>query len=87
MEDDFSIQVFPNPATDYIQFSITTKQTKSQNYQLKIYNLSGQLMIHKQLRTGLSTYSVSALANGQYFYLVTDENNRLIKSDRFMKMK
>jgi hypothetical protein len=82
---DLSIQLYPNPTSDYLQFEIETNHVYSEQFDLKVYNVNGQLLMNRQLRTGLNRYNVGHFPVGTYFYSIVNEDNELVKSGQFLK--
>ncbi|MBD79726.1 MAG: hypothetical protein CL840_12485 [Crocinitomicaceae bacterium] len=63
----FSSNILPNPAQNQISFSF--KEQSNEVLQLKIYNLSGELVKeHQEITSERSTLNVADLPNGIYFY-------------------
>jgi len=61
------IQIFPNPATDYLQ--IKSEKTISK---LEIYSMQGQILRTFELRSKTDKLSLAALPFGQYILKVQD---------------
>lgn len=74
-----TLQVFPNPATDY--FSITSQQNIEH---IAIYNLLG-----RQLKTFAYTegerYFIGDLPKGMYLVQIMGRDNRLLSTQRLSK--
>ena len=66
----FSMVLFPNPASE----KIVLKNAGKQNLNATIYNVSGQQLLTK---TGSETinFDISSLANGLYFIYFSAQNN------------
>lgn len=82
----FDLSVAPNPARDFIQ--LTTNLTPSNNYQVEIYNLNGQLM-QQQLSPFSAgeqnaTIPVSSLTGG--IYIIRVSNGREAANLKFVKL-
>jgi hypothetical protein len=60
------VSIFPNPATTSINMDIS-----SPGIELKLYNLTGQLLIHKRIEQSISTTDISNLPTGIYFVKLT----------------
>jgi hypothetical protein len=79
--DDLTIEpiigVFPNPTTDLVQ--IHSDQDLS-NTQLSILNVSGKVVISKQLQSSDNQISIRQLPEGMYMLLLRSPlNQRVIK--------
>ncbi len=70
------ISIYPNPASSiiYIQAAI--------NVNVTIYSMQGKMILHKD---NAKDMNISELANGIYMVQVFDENNNLLKVERFVK--
>lgn len=66
-----SVQVYPNPATDYIVVNHNNTQTAS----FIIRDLSGKTIHQSSLLNGNNTIDVSGFTPGYYVYQCIDENN------------
>jgi hypothetical protein len=73
------VQVYPNPTTNFINFETAVNRLK-----LQVYNMSGQLLTDRQLKTGSYTLDVSNYPQGIFFYRLTDAD-KYIKSGKFVK--
>ena len=78
-EIDFGqeLLVYPNPSTGIYYFYFND-DSQNQRFELRIYNLNGQLV---SIKTGYHVsrtleIDLSAIGNGLYFYEFTTENNR-----------
>ena len=74
---DVDIKVFPNPATSTIIIDATVKVNVS------IISMDGQLISRT---ADASNIDVSGLSNGMYMIMIYDENNVLLKADKFIKV-
>jgi hypothetical protein len=63
---DFSITVFPNPATDYLT-----------QYIASLYDINGMLLLNKKFEGNETTISMGNLIPAIYFLKVTDNNKEL----------
>jgi len=73
-----SFELFPNPASDVITISSSTKIIN-----LKIYNYYGQLILSRSVNSESFTQDISTLVNGVYFIRL--ETNDSAISKRFIK--
>jgi len=62
--------VYPNPSAEYIVF---TGLEKTEFYQLKLFNLQGQVMLLKEI-SNEERIEISHLKAGVYFYELIIEN-------------
>lgn len=68
--ETMNLSVFPNPAQDFLQFDLP----QSSFAVAELYDSNGQFIMRKSLKKG--KLELPALANGFYFYLVTQGDNR-----------
>jgi N-acetylneuraminic acid mutarotase len=72
-EKENSIQVFPNPAIDYININIT-ESTFTPNLILKIYTIEGKELLSKKLEETDNKIDLSSYTKGVYFISMLKEN-------------
>ena len=75
-------EVYPNPANH--QLTINIEGPGVSNLQLKIYSLSGQVLLQKALRNTKSTLDISSLPTGVYAVKVDGKSINLNK--KFVKL-
>jgi hypothetical protein len=73
-----SIKVFPNPASAVLQIESPVKVN------IAIVSVDGKVLIEQ---ADASVIDISGLANGMYLLKIYDEQNSLIKTDKFVKMQ
>jgi hypothetical protein len=78
------IIVYPNPATDFIQFTINIKGSMPKN--VRIFNASGRMIYSKKFSTNLFTYSVSDLSEGLYFVEIHSDKGEIFR-ERFLVLR
>jgi glucosylceramidase len=61
------INIFPNPATDYISVECVHKQ----NLKLSIFNIVGELVLKNELLSSTSEIDISSLPAGMYIIKVS----------------
>ena len=66
------INVFPNPADDYIEFDFNDNSILST---IEIYNLQGKKVLNKKLINN-SKVSISHLVSGMYLYRIIQGGNQ-----------
>lgn len=77
---DAQINIFPNPASDFIQIQ------NELNIQIELYNLSGTQLLNIQTKNN-ETIDVSNLASGIYFLKIKDMETQLINTKKIMIQK
>lgn len=73
-----NIDIFPNPANEYITVSGITK-----NAIILVFDSNGKLLTNRILKTFKNTLNVSDYNNGMYFYQVVDLDGRLLNKGKF----
>ena len=73
------VKVYPNPANDKI--TVSFKESLTESYQLKIYDMIGQIVLSESLDRGATEVelSVGALPNGTYLLKVGEEKPVILK--------
>ncbi|MEO9534080.1 MAG: kelch repeat-containing protein [Crocinitomicaceae bacterium] len=73
-----TIQVYPNPTTDFI-----TIECGIENYKLEIFSLSGQLAFSEIVNNSMKTFNTSSFDKGSYLYRITSDGS-IIKQDKII---
>jgi len=81
VDEDRSIDVYPNPASDYLQLSSATPFLPDS--ELVLYNPLGEVVSRKRLRMQKEVVFDLALPTGIYFYGIV-ENGEVIKSGKLV---
>ena len=76
-----SIKIFPNPSSSII--TISTPTTSNKNTFMTIYNISGQVILSRQITEPIINVDVAGLPQGVYFVKVTDD--RTVQVGKFVK--
>ena len=71
---DVDIDVFPNPAIDFLNVSVNPIHSR---LALDIYDISGKLISHKDVNESKFQISFSALAAGNYLLVFSNNQNKL----------
>lgn len=83
IELDYIVNVFPNPAKEYINVSSTSPAEQI----IKVYSLTGKLVIETSF-TSTTKIDISALPTGTYIYNVVDRStNQISVSNKFNIVK
>ncbi len=72
IDDEISIQVFPNPAENFINI---VSEGKSLDY-FRLYSIDGKIIFESKIRNEIETVNISHLKPGLYFLKITDKNNK-----------
>lgn len=79
IQNDNLISIYPNPTTN----KITIESKEQEVLDATIYNILGELMLKKQLSTGINEIEIGSLSKGIYFYQVSDKN-KIIQIGKFI---
>lgn len=66
---NFSLKVFPNPATSVVNIDILNTNTRIEG-NIMVYNASGALLTTKQINTSHIELDVSTYSKGNYFAVI-----------------
>jgi hypothetical protein len=66
---NFSLKVFPNPATSVVNIDILNTNTRIEG-NIMVYNASGALLTTKQINTSHIELDVSPYSKGNYFAVI-----------------
>jgi hypothetical protein len=75
-ELDNAINIFPNPAADYIQISIDGIDA---NLNIELMSLSGNVMIQQSLLSNNESINIDHLSTGLYFVKIFDEGRFTVR--------
>ncbi|UPT65778.1 MAG: T9SS type A sorting domain-containing protein [Sphingobacteriales bacterium JAD_PAG50586_3] len=78
-----TISIYPNPAKDFVSIELSKNYNQTQ---LRIYNLTGQLISQKQITQPNQTIPISELGNGVYIFVIQSGDN-LIGRQRVLVAK
>jgi hypothetical protein len=76
------IQVYPNPATDFMKLKISNYNIQNLRYQL--YDVNGSLLQDNKIEDNETSFVISNYVSAIYFLKVTD-NNKVIKTFKIIK--
>ena len=74
------IEIYPNPAKDYINFDMGMYK----DFQLSVYNSVGQTVLKKQLTSSNTTLNIQSFQSGMYYYQLINNKAKVI-SGKFLK--
>ena len=84
---EMEVRVFPNPSSSYLNVELSSEVVTDVYFEL--YDVKGQRVFYtpgvKVSGKTLETMDFIPYPNGQYFLLVMDEQNRLIKTFKVQK--
>ncbi len=82
LEEDLTqdIKVYPNPASSELTILLNSYDSQSE---LKIYSILGEEVLSSKISSGKNEVNIENLANGIYFYTVTEQGH-LIESKKLV---
>ena len=89
IRDRPAIALMPNPVADFADFNFN--YFPKGNYSLNIYATNGQLVLNRKVNIldgnrQQESIDLSALTNGQYFYMISDETGKHFSSGKLLKL-
>jgi hypothetical protein len=72
-----SISIFPNPNNGI--FNLNIKDIETDKFSVKIYSLSGKLVLAKESLNANNKINLSSVEKGVYFVHIESENERVVK--------
>ncbi len=85
--NELDLRVYPNPSTSSVFFESSGVDLKP-GYDLTIYNEIGQKVLTKKINATVLEVSASELTGSQlYWYRVENEQNKIIKTGKFIHLK
>lgn len=76
---NIELSVFPNPSTNFINFSTTSLEATK----VTAFDMNGKVVATEIMETGTAKMNTSNLAAGVYMYQVTDNNNQVLTTGKF----
>lgn len=76
-----NLNVYPNPTSKYINFSIDN----CEDYELYIFSTDGRLINRSALESNNTLIDISNYRSGVYLYQILGKNNTLIAGGKFVK--
>jgi hypothetical protein len=76
--------IYPNPATQTINISFNNQQNMP--YTFELYNYYGEIICKKQIINSTS-FELSNISNGIYFYIIKDNKNFIIQRNKLIIIK
>lgn len=73
-------QLFPNPAKDVIRIN-----SKENIQEIQVYNLTGKLVMHKNIQSNIVTLDIAHLAKGSYTLVAVTDDKVVV--DKFIRVK
>ena len=80
-QKEFSMKLYPNPTSHYLNFKI---EAKGEELQMKLYGTNGQLLEEGKINGSDYSLDVSALNAGMYLLHISDERGNFYKA-KFLK--
>jgi hypothetical protein len=77
-----TVKIFPSMASNFINI----QSTSNEKLKVEICNIHGKKMDFAILRLGNSCFDITSLKSGLYFFTVYNSKNRLVGSQKIMKI-
>lgn len=74
-QEKLFLSVFPNPAANYINIELSN--ANSANLKVQLFNIVGEIVLEREITSGINKFSVATLPNGVYFYSILTNQNVL----------
>ena len=74
-----NVSIYPNPANDFIMIESENET------EIKIYSVSGQMVLRQSISEGTNTIDVSKLNSGIYFIDLEGVMNKVVVKIRFKR--
>jgi uncharacterized delta-60 repeat protein len=74
-DNENTFKLYPNPTKDFI----TIEMNALDNAKLKIFDVNGQFILSKELKTTSNIINISQLASGIYMFQISNESGSVIK--------
>ncbi|MFP4023539.1 MAG: T9SS type A sorting domain-containing protein [Thiohalospira sp.] len=85
MLSNVELEVYPNPATEYIYISIESDEIKSAL--IELYDLDGKMVLNEQWQYIEAPFKINleGLASSQYILKVSDKSGALLQTYKIVK--
>ena len=83
-EGELALSVYPNPSAQKVAIDFP-KGKAYEEIEIQIFNISGGLVLSKNINSSLESIDVSSLRDGSYVIRVSDQSGKLTKSFRMIK--
>lgn len=85
LSDEFEINIYPNPATEYIIVDLKSNEIKSTV--VEIYNMEGKLVYNSKFEkaSGENRISLSTMNANQYILRVLDTSGNVLQTFKLIK--
>ena len=80
-EDQKIVQFYPNPATSFIVFDLTSVFDK--NYTLQIYNFIGKKISETKITSAKTNINLENFYRGLYVYQLRNKSGQIVESGKF----
>ena len=80
--EDFDVQIFPNPAVNYVN----VKPTEISNFNIELFDVNGKLIMSENGKNALvKRLNISHLTNGEYLLVIKSEKLKQFKTFKLIK--
>lgn len=82
IKENISLSVYPNPATHYIKFDISSN-TSEKNYTISILTINGKELLNDEIIGNQMVFQKGNLPDGIYIYTIKS-NGKILKNGQFI---
>lgn len=82
-QSKLEVIVGPNPASDFV----VVKNSGVKEMSMKMYDVTGRMIIEKKIDSAVNTIEVSTLPAGIYIYSISDDSKKLIRTGKITIQK
>lgn len=85
LSDEFKINIYPNPATEYIMVDLKSNEIKSTV--VEVFNMEGKLVYNARFENagGPNRIELNTLNSSQYILRVSDTSGNLLQTFKLIK--
>lgn len=76
---DITLSVFPNPATNFVNFSTPSIDATK----VIVIDINGKIIVSENMEAGKLKLNTSNFATGIYMYQIADKNNQILTTGKF----
>ena len=70
LNTELNVSVFPNPTNEFVKIV----SSEDRNYTIQLFNISGKLLVEKEINKTDNTINMNEFTNGTYLLKITNKN-------------
>jgi len=83
--DNASVNMYPNPSSDFVNIQISTPGTETSTYLYEVFDATGRAVLSTSNNNQLNSFQVAGFVSGCYFIKITNLSTHAVMTKRFMK--